>query len=149
MTGGVMPAPKKDAARCTRFDSCSAPICPLDPNWPRARHLPGERVCGLIRELVKGGGEARLRARVPGELVDTLTDVLPKLSTRWERIRRELERASRSGSKLESGQRLRNPRNWLSAGVRPAPLPLASGEADTHGTHMCIGPSGGIREASA
>ena len=45
---------------CPKFSACSAPICPLDHQWSRARHLPGERVCLWLRELVKGDGEARV-----------------------------------------------------------------------------------------
>lgn len=96
---------KKGAARCPRFDSCNAPICPLD-DWQRAQHLDGEPVCGLLCELVKDGGEARLRAYLPGALVNTLAEVFPKITARWERVRSRLEQASRTGSKLELVQRL-------------------------------------------
>jgi hypothetical protein len=96
---------KRGAARCPRFDSCNAPVCPLD-DWQRAQHLDGEPVCGLLCELVKDGGEARLRACLPGALVDTLAEVFPKITARWERVRSRLERASRAGSKLEAVQRL-------------------------------------------
>lgn len=96
---------KKGASRCPRFDNCNAPVCPLD-DWQRAQHLDGEAVCGLLCELVKDGGEARLRACLPSALVDTLAEVFPKITARWERVRSRLERASRTGSKLESAQRL-------------------------------------------
>ena len=73
----VSTVPKKDASRCQRFDYCNAPICPLDPDWTRSQHLEGEPVCGLLCELVKSGGEARLRAYVPSEVVQTLAEVFP------------------------------------------------------------------------
>ena len=98
---------KNGAARCPRFDSCNAPICPLDPDWRRAQHLKDEAVCGLLSELVKGDGEARLRGCIPSVLVDTLTVALPKIIATWAPIRRQLERASHSGSRLESGHRLK------------------------------------------
>lgn len=97
--------PKKGAARCPRFDSCNAPVCPLD-DWRRAQHLKGEAVCGLLAEIVKDGGEARLRACMASALVDTLASALPKITARWRAIRSRLERASRHGSKLEAMQRL-------------------------------------------
>ena len=96
---------KKSAARCPRFDSCNAPICPLD-DWQRAQHLEGEGVCGLLSELVKDGGEARLRASLPSALVGTLVSALPKVAARWQAIRSQLVRASRTGSKLEAMQRV-------------------------------------------
>jgi hypothetical protein len=97
---------RKGAARCPRFDSCNAPICPLD-NWQRAQHLEGEAVCGLLSELVKDGGEARLRACMPSALVDTLANALPKITAQWWAIRWQLQRASRTGSKLEAMQHVR------------------------------------------
>ena len=93
---------------CPRFDHCSAPICPLDCHWQRRTHLPGERVCGLLCELVKQGGEARIRGWLPAEQVQTLARVAPDLSARWGRIRLQLERSALIGSKLASGQRLQN-----------------------------------------
>ena len=121
MTRPVSTFPKKGAARCPRFDSCNAPVCPLD-DWQRAQHLDGEPVCGLLCELVKDGGEARLRACLPGAMVDTLAEVFPKITARWERVRSRLERASRTGSKLESVQRLHQRKKGGSAddSTRPA-----------------------------
>jgi hypothetical protein len=121
MNPHISDTPKKGAARCPRFDNCNAPVCPLD-DWQRAQHLDGEPVCGLLCELVKGGGEARLRAYLPGALVDTLAEAYPKITARWARVRSQLERASRTGSKLESVQRLRQPKKDGSAdgSTRPA-----------------------------
>jgi hypothetical protein len=91
---------------CPRYENCSAPICPLDCDWQRRTHLSGERVCGLLCELVKQGGEARLRGSLRSELVDTLARVAPDISARWRRVRARLETAALSPSKVASGQRL-------------------------------------------
>ncbi|MBU1091887.1 hypothetical protein KKA27_03450 [Patescibacteria group bacterium] len=34
---------------CPRFSFCSAPICPLDPDWKNRTYLPGEPICGLSK----------------------------------------------------------------------------------------------------
>lgn len=113
---------KKGATRCPRFDSCNAPICPLDPDWRRAQHVKGEAVCGLLSELVKDGGEARLSGCIPCALVDTLTMTLPKITATWAPIRKQLARASRTGSRLDSGQRLKQTQNTAHTdnGTQPA-----------------------------
>lgn len=116
---------KKGAARCPRFDSCNAPVCPLD-DWQRAQHLDGEPVCGLLCELVKGGGEARLRAYLPGALVDTLAEAYPKITARWARVRSQLERASRTGSKLEAAHRLQRAKKGEHADNSTQPAIMAS-----------------------
>jgi hypothetical protein len=95
------------SSRCPRFDSCNANICPLDPQWPRAQHLKGEAVCGLLSELVKVGGRQRLEGRLTGDQLATLVREWPKIEARWGSIRAQLKRAALSGSKLESMQALR------------------------------------------
>lgn len=94
------------ARDCPRWDGCSAPICPLDPDWRQCQHLAGERVCGMLCELVKHGGQARLRARLSGMQVATLVRVAPQVTARWERVRMQLQRSARSGSRMAAGQRL-------------------------------------------
>jgi len=40
---------------CPKFPTCSANICPLDPEWRKRTHLNGERVCMLLCEAAKPG----------------------------------------------------------------------------------------------
>ena len=95
---------------CPRFDHCSAPICPLDPHCLHAQHLPGESVCLWLRELSKPRGEATLRSVVRGEVAATVTRVAPGIIAKQRTIARALQRASRHGSNLASGQRMQNAR---------------------------------------
>lgn len=114
-------------ARCPRWESCSAPVCPLAPDWERLRHIDGERVCGLLCELVKDGGNARLRGALPSELVDRLAAVGPQMAARWYPVRKRLRKASRTGSRMAAGQRLRRQEGGTVGGEVPA-LPNAPGE---------------------
>jgi len=36
---------------CPKFDSCSAPICPLDPDWNKRVMLRDERVCFYLLKV--------------------------------------------------------------------------------------------------
>jgi hypothetical protein len=89
-------------ASCSRFDKCNAPICPLDPHWQLRRHLDNEPVCGLLLELAKDGGEATLRACVPGEVASTVVTVAPDILRAHGPVRRACERAIKSGSRLRN-----------------------------------------------
>jgi hypothetical protein len=40
---------------CKKFETCSAPVCPFDPLWRTAAHLPGERVCPYLLGSGKEG----------------------------------------------------------------------------------------------
>ena len=143
MNQPVSVVPKKGAARCPRFDSCNAPICPLD-DWQGAQHLQGEAVCSLLCELVKDGGEARLRARVSSDLVDTLAEVLPKVAARWGRVRMQLQRASRTGSRMEAGERLQPPTRARAAGNPHLPATPAPAEASSPAAPQLVSRAGGI-----
>ena len=85
---------------CPKFSGCSAPICPLDPEWPRARHLPGERVCLWLRELVKDGGEARIAQAASGEVAARAAEVLSSIVASNSDIRSKLRDAASTGTKL-------------------------------------------------
>jgi len=67
-----------------------------------------ERVCGLLAESVKPGGEARLRACLPAEQIKEVLGQRGGIASRWGDVKRRLDRAATTGSKLEAGQRLRS-----------------------------------------
>lgn len=95
-------AQRKGVSRCPRFDSCNAPICPLDPNWDNRRHLPGDPVCLWLREAVKQGGIARIACAATGEIAAVVAETLPAIEASSSDIRHKLKVAARSGSKLEN-----------------------------------------------
>lgn len=92
---------------CPRFEGCSANVCPMDADWRLRWHLKGERACGLLLESVKSGGEARLRGYLPAQLVAVVLAQRGPISVRWGDIRRRLEQAKKSGSRIESISRRR------------------------------------------
>ena len=85
---------------CIKWHSCSAPLCPFDADWRKRRHLPGERVCLWLRELVKPDGMATLERALGEQAAATVAEVAPCMMARSSDIRSKLEAASRAGSKL-------------------------------------------------
>lgn len=45
---------------CPRYEACSAPVCPIDPDYKFSQMLKDEPVCVYLRELSKPGGRERL-----------------------------------------------------------------------------------------
>ena len=39
---------------CTKWESCSAPVCPLDPDLKYTRHIPGDKRCTKIVSYLDG-----------------------------------------------------------------------------------------------
>jgi hypothetical protein len=133
---------------CPRFDSCSAPICPLDPKWPTAQHLPHERVCGLLTELVKAGGEPRLRVSLPASEIDTLISVWQRIVARWRPIAKRLAKAARSGSRIHAAHSL-TAAGGGTAGSDALPLPLVWQDTGTHGYYPLAGGLSALRDINA
>ena len=88
--------------RCPRFNRCSAPICPLDLNWRRRVHLAGEPTCGVALELQKGARTAKLGGAYGQQVVEEVSRALPKIVRRWPPIAAALERAAKSGSRVDN-----------------------------------------------
>lgn len=85
---------------CAKFDTCGAPICPIDPRWRERSHLAGEGVCLYLRETAKRSGRPPNGPTVPGELAQAAAEVYPEVITLYGPIRRALEKAAKTGSKL-------------------------------------------------
>ncbi|MDQ6960587.1 MAG: hypothetical protein Q9M27_06100 [Mariprofundaceae bacterium] len=86
---------------CPKFHTCSANICPLDKDWRKRTHLKGERVCMLMCEAVKPNARANFRGAHREDLLTVIKEVMPKICTRWGNIRRTLERAKQTGSRMK------------------------------------------------
>jgi len=91
---------------CPKFGRCSANVCPLDPDWHLRTHGPGEPICSLALECVKTGSDERLQGVVPADVLEEVRRHLPGLASRTYVIRRALERAATSGSRLDNFKRL-------------------------------------------
>lgn len=91
---------------CPRYATCSAPICPLDPDWRGRCHMPGDRVCIWLTELAKPGGEEQVVAAITSETTRFVAQTLPDITAHWGAIRRALDKSSRKGSRLAAQQLL-------------------------------------------
>jgi len=85
---------------CPKFQACSVPICPLDPNWRKRRHLKGERVCFYLCEAQKFDAEAIFRGRGLGELYRLMVEATLAISTRWGTIKNALAKAKETSSRM-------------------------------------------------
>ena len=88
-----------DMYDCPKFDSCSAPICPLDDNWELCPHLKGERVCYYLTEYSKEAARPVLREGLAVEHYQAIEQGYPKIIAAHPRIKRQLERSSKNPSR--------------------------------------------------
>ena len=92
---------------CKNFDRCNAPVCPFDSQWRQCQHLDGERVCHWLSEYSKADGPARIRAVLPADQAHAVAWAHAVIVSGPGLLPGRLARASKTGSRIAAGERLR------------------------------------------
>lgn len=86
---------------CPRYNICSVPICPLDPQWSVRTHIDGEPVCIWLTESQKPNAAVNFEKAEVADLLPWCNSLSEAVAKRLGPIRRALERAATTGSRLE------------------------------------------------
>lgn len=86
---------------CPKFISCSATICPLDPDWNLRSYLDGERVCRYLTEYSKPTAKPILKGVLAEEHYQAIELCYPKVTVAHPRIKRQLQRSSKNATRFE------------------------------------------------
>ena len=85
---------------CPKFDTCSAPICPLDPDWRLRVYRKGEPICFYLLEYVKPDARAEFRGCIEVSIHQAIERSIESMSHRYAPLSRALERAKWTGSRM-------------------------------------------------
>jgi hypothetical protein len=85
---------------CPKYQSCNAPVCPLDPAWTQCLNANDDPTCFYLCESVKDGSQALFQGAGLEELYESIHSVTPAIVDRHPRIRKALERAKQTGSRM-------------------------------------------------
>jgi hypothetical protein len=88
---------------CPKFESCSAPMCPLDPDWRLRVYRKGEPICFYLLEYVKPDTRAQFQGSIEGQIYKAIQTSIDPMSTRYATLLAALERAKRTGSRMPGG----------------------------------------------
>lgn len=85
---------------CPKFDSCSATICPLDPNWRLRDVLSRDATCTWLLEMARGGPTTPC---VPEQIRSQVSEALPVIlsSVGMGNLRSAMNRAAKSSSRRD------------------------------------------------
>jgi hypothetical protein len=88
---------------CDRFQTCSANICPFEDAElaKKRKHLNGERVCFYLIEAQKSGAKAIFDKCGRAYLYQLIQDAMPNIVARHSIIKRVLENAKKTGSRMD------------------------------------------------
>lgn len=91
--------------RCPKFNSCSAPICPLDPQWSSRSMFPSDASCTWLLEMAKGGPQSQsVPADIRPEVAAALLEVIPSVGL--APLRSRMKQAALTGSRRANAVRL-------------------------------------------
>ena len=85
---------------CPKWDSCNAPLCPLDKGISQRVYLRGEAICFYMHEYVKTDSYGRFKACHRGYIYQAISDVLKEVLSTHGYIKNRLERASNTPSRM-------------------------------------------------
>jgi hypothetical protein len=105
---------------CPRYDSCSAPLCPLDASWRLRVHRHGDRVCFYLCETVKAGAMRRFEGRADAEVFVAACGMLDHAAFFVSDLRKKLRDAAKKGSRTDKGDRLNAVRHLARAPGTPS-----------------------------
>lgn len=89
-----------DMYSCPKWGGCSAPICPLDPDWKLRKHLDGEKACFYLTEFAKPTGKAILSTVLAGEQYEAIARVYPEVMSLPTPLRNQLKRSKKNPSRI-------------------------------------------------
>lgn len=94
------PATKLHPQDCSRWDSCSANVCPI--TGPAGVHLSGEDVCSFLIEAAKGEQGIAPADPLSDRIMDAARRAWANKHLMAFALRKHLNRASKSPSKRSS-----------------------------------------------
>lgn len=97
---------KPELTQCPKFNRCSAALCPLDSGWQRRSMTREDSVCFYLAEASKEGAEARFKGVYDEPIYLQARSALPEMVASSNILKKRLERAARSGSRLDAIRRL-------------------------------------------
>jgi len=78
---------------CPKFESCNAPICPLDPDWELGSHFDVDKVCYYLTEYSKEAARPLLRGGLAAEHYEAIVRLYPEIIDRHTPIKKQLNRS--------------------------------------------------------
>ena len=84
--------------QCPKFHHCSAPLCPLDPDWNKRKMLQDDNLCHYLCEASKDDAIQRYRNRYDESILMQAFGLSAEMRRYSKALDRGLDRASKAPS---------------------------------------------------
>lgn len=86
--------------QCPKYSKCSAPLCPLDPDWEKRVMQKDDRTCFYLNEASKPEAAKRFEGRKDEFIFQIAYRRMPLMKKRNSILKKRLEKASLTGSRI-------------------------------------------------
>ncbi len=86
--------------QCPKFHHCNDPICPLDNEWQKRKHINGDRVCFYLCEAQKTDAKAVFEVRGLRCLYEVMVVHNQSIADTYTPIKNALEKAKATSSRM-------------------------------------------------
>ena len=90
--------------QCPKFHNCSAPLCPLDPDWNKRKMLQGDNLCHYLCEAAKEGAMERFNRRYDKPVLMQAFGLSEEMRKYSKALNRGLKRAADAPSVIPTVQ---------------------------------------------
>lgn len=90
--------------QCPKFHHCSAPLCPLDPDWKKRKMLQDDNLCHYLCEASKEGALDRFKRRYDKPILMQAFGLSEEMRKHCKALDRGLERAANAPSVIPAVQ---------------------------------------------
>ena len=85
---------------CSKYETCSAPVCPLDKDWKLRVLCIEDSTCFYLLESVKDASKTHFELAQLGEMYERICEIRDDICTTHKRISNKVEAAKNSGSRM-------------------------------------------------
>lgn len=91
----------KPLTECPKFKKCNAPVCPLEIEWQKRKHVSGDKCCFYLLETAKVNAEANFEGAGLGDAYKVIQVVKREVLNSSGTINRTYERAKETATRLK------------------------------------------------
>lgn len=86
--------------QCPKHSKCSAPLCPLDPDWEKPVMRKDDRTCFYLNEASKPEAAKRFEGRKDEFIFQIAYRRMPLMKKHSSTLKKRLEKASLTASRI-------------------------------------------------
>lgn len=87
--------------QCSKFIKCNAPVCPLDTEWQKRKHISGDKCCFYLLESSKTNAKLIFEGAGLSKVLEAIEVVKERILSSHASIKRNYQRAKSAPSRMQ------------------------------------------------